>query len=273
MEEFIMKGNIELSNNVSLYVEEHGEGPSLILIPGWAYTMEVFRQNIPVLSKHYHTIAYDPRSHGRSPATATGNDYLQHGEDLCQLIAALNLSEVTLIGWSLGVYDILAYLERFGFDKVKGLVLIDESPTIIQSAPGDWGEGDKDEIEGLIGAVAADFLPFFREYTMSGFVGEAPAELVDRFTEYAATLSTEQAAGLLSDATSHDFRPIAQKAAQQVPVLQILREDWSGAAEKWIMANQPNAEVFVQGGHLMLLEFAEAVNQRLLSFLGKIHQV
>ena len=170
-----MKETIKLSNGASLYVEEHGKGPAVILIPGWTYTMEVFRRNIPALSEHYRTIAYDPRSHGRSPVTAGGNDYLQHGDDLCQLMGALNVREATLIGWSLGVYDVMAYLERFGFAAVKGLVLIDESPRIIQSTPGDWAEGSEDEITGLIGAVTSDYLSFFRDYMAHGFVGEPRA--------------------------------------------------------------------------------------------------
>ena len=123
---------------------------------------------------------------------------------------------------------------------------------------------------GIIATVnGPDYLPFFREYMAAGFDGEAPAELLDRMTETAAALPTERAAALLEDATRQDFSAMSRRAAQVVPVMQILREDWSEAAKRWIAANQPNARIEVLGGHLMFVEYADAFNRAVLSFLKR----
>jgi 3-oxoadipate enol-lactonase len=51
-----------------LYVEEHGEGDPLLLIEGLGQAMWAWREQIPVLARHFRTIAYDTRGTGRSPA-------------------------------------------------------------------------------------------------------------------------------------------------------------------------------------------------------------
>jgi 3-oxoadipate enol-lactonase len=50
-----------------LYVEEHGEGDPLLLIEGLGQSMWAWREQVPVLARHYRTIAFDTRGTGRSP--------------------------------------------------------------------------------------------------------------------------------------------------------------------------------------------------------------
>ena len=143
----------------------------------------------------------------------------------------LDLPRVILLDWSLGVFDVLAYLDRHGLDRVVALVLVDESPKIVKSSAEDWGEGDADEIAALIETVGGSgYLPFFREYMAEGFDGEAPPALLDRMTETAAALPAGRAAALLRDAAQRDFSILSKHAARELPVLQIIREDWAIAA-------------------------------------------
>ena len=261
-------GTLRLSDGTGIWVEQTGEGAPLILIPGWACSTDVFRSNIPAFAERFRVVAYDPRSQGASEQTPEGNGYAQRGEDLAELIEALDLSGVVLLGWSLGVYDVLAYVDRHGFDRVAALVLVDESPKIIKSGPDDWGEGAPEEIAGLIETVNGEgYLPFLREYMAAGFDGEAPAELLDQMTSTASALPPERAAALLEDAAQQDYSAASSRAAAAVPVLQIVREDWAAEAKAWIEANQPQARLEILGGHLMLIEYAEAFNASVLAFL------
>ncbi len=255
-------------NDTELYVEQRGAGPALILIPGWAYTTEVFRHNAEAFGGSHRVISYDPRGHGRSRSTDEGHGYLQHGRDLHALITALELPEVVLAGWSLGVYDALAYLREFGFGKVRAFISIDESPRIIRESESDWGEGSAAEVAGLIEMVSGEgYLPFFRQYMAEGFVEPPPQALLDQFAGYAAALKPEQAAALLRDAATHDFREFSVEVASKLPFLQVLREEWSEPAVNWIRKHQPEAEICVLGNHLMLMEYAGELNRRILDFL------
>ena len=259
---------VRLADGAEIRLEEFGAGAPLVLIPGWACSIDVFRRNIPAFAQRYHVVAYDPRSQGRSDQTAKGNNYAQRGDDLLEVLDALNLDGVILLGWSLGVFDVLSYLDRHGFERARALVLVDESPVIIRTHADDWGEGSAGDIAQLIAGVnSPGYLPFFKEYIAAGFQGNAPEETLDRMAETAAALPAARAAALLEDAAGRDFRPVSIRAAKQVPMMQILREDWAEAAQKWIAANQPAARVKVLGGHMMLFEYPEAFNNAVLSFL------
>ena len=264
---------LSLSDGTRIRIEQAGAGTPLVLVPGWACSTDVFQSNIPAFAEHYQVIAYDPRSQGGSDQSAAGNTYAQRGDDLHELLEILALTRVILLGWSLGVFDVLAYLDRHGLDRVQALVLVDESPKIIKSSPDDWGEGDADEIAALIDTVgSAGYLSFFREYMAEGFDGEAPPALLDRMTKTAAALPAGRAAALLRDAAQRDFSLLSKRAASQLPVQQIVRKDWAIPARRWIEANQPGAHIEVLGRHLMLLEFPEAFNRAVLSFLNANRQ-
>ena len=264
-----LRHRVVLEDGAAVQVHELGSGPPLVLIPGWACSIEVFEQNIPTFARERRVIAYDPRSQGLSDQTDTGNDYVQRGRDLQRILDSTDAQDVALLGWSLGVYDALSYIHQFGLDRVSRLVLADESPKIVKSQESDWGEGTADEIEALLSIVSgSDYLSFFRGYMAEGFQGAAPEALLDRLAENAAKLPALRAAALLEDATRHDFTGVCEQAAKRVPVLHILREEWAGSAKRWIARHQPSARVEVLGGHLMLLEYPEAFNRLVLSFLG-----
>ena len=260
---------VPMADGARLHAESTGLGETLVLVPGWACSAEVFEANVPAWAEHHRVIAYDPRSQGRSGQSANGNTYGQRGHDLNDVLNALEVDSAALLGWSLGVYDVLSYVREYGTSRVRSLVLIDESMRIVKEGDDDWGEGTAEEVAGLIGLVGGDgYLPFFREYMAAGFEGEAPGGLLDRLTATAAALPPERAAALLEDATRHDFRATAIAAARKVPVLQIVRRDWAEAALRWIHGNQPGARAEVLGGHLMLLEYPDELNRLVLEFLG-----
>ena len=251
-----------------LYYQTAGSGDAVVFIPGWAYTTDLFEKNLPVISKEFKVVAYDPRSHGRSQVSEQGNNYLQYGRDLNKLIKSIELENVILLGWSLGVTTAYSYFEQFGMDNVQAFISVDETPTIIKRNDDDWGEGTQEEVQGLIDHVKSGvYLEFFREYMAEGFDGEAPEELLDRFTKHAESLSPEMAASLLEDAARRDYSEIAITVAEKMPVLQILRKDWSENAINWISQNQPSAQTEVLGGHLMVYEYADEFNKIVLEFI------
>ena len=259
---------VRLKDGARIHLQQSGSGEPLILIPGWACSVEVFQRNIPALASRCRVIAYDPRSQGRSEQAASGNDYAQRGRDLHAILDALQIKKASVLGWSLGVYDALSYADQFGLERIRSLLLIDESPTIVKEEASDWGEGPAEDIAALIEIVKGPgYLEFFRGYIEAGFEGEAPQALLDSMHEAAAALPRERAAALLEDAAERDYRPISEKAARELPVLQVLRKEWADDAQRWIRAHQPSAEIEVLGGHMMLVEHAEAFNQRVLSFL------
>jgi pimeloyl-ACP methyl ester carboxylesterase len=121
---------VRLPTGVNVHYVSYGDEANkpLIFIPGWTCTTPMFRFQFPYFSSRYRTMSYDPRSTGRSEKTAEGNSYRQRGDDLDAFIRALDLRSVTLVGWSWGAFDMLAYVRDHGLDRAAGLVVVDEPP-------------------------------------------------------------------------------------------------------------------------------------------------
>ncbi len=262
-----MPNEIVLKSGLRLYFEDVGEGLPIVCIPGWCYSTAVFERNFPELGRQYRAISFDPRSHGRSQVTDEGNDYTQHGRDLREFLEAMQLTDCVLLGWSLGVYAIYSYVEQFGISGIRAVIAVDESPKIIKQHADDWGEGAADEVKAVVDMARADFREFFRGYMAEGFVNHPGDALLDRFTQVATAASSSVAAALLANAAQMDFCQTASKLAVRVPVLNIVRQDWSSQAQQWIAANQPTATTKVLGKHLMFYEFSKEFNACVRDFL------
>ncbi len=253
---------------VRLYYLEVGAGQPVLFIPGWCYGAGIFERNLPVIGRHYRAIAYDPRSHGRSEITKRGNGYGQFGRDLHTLIQELQLHNVTLIGWSLGVTTAYSYFDQFGTDNIAAFVGVDEAPKIISSAEGDWGEGPQAEICSLIEMLTTEgHQQFFTDYLRQCYEGEPDPEWSKRMSTAAARTPASVAALLLADAALRDYSETARQVASNIPMMQIIRKDWAPQASRWIEQNLPGARLEILGGHLMVHEYAGQFNSLLLDFL------
>lgn len=49
-------------------------------------------------------------------------------EDLHELIQGLGLTDVTLLGWSMGAGAVLTYVRLFGCENLKRIILCDMTP-------------------------------------------------------------------------------------------------------------------------------------------------
>jgi pimeloyl-ACP methyl ester carboxylesterase len=119
---------VEVGDGVSLRVIEagkSGDGPVLVFIPGWSTGADVWRHQIDTFAKTHRVIAFDPRSQGESTKTTSGNTPEIRAQDLHGLLERLGVRRPVLIGWSQGVQDIAAYVERYGIKELAGIVLVD----------------------------------------------------------------------------------------------------------------------------------------------------
>ena len=119
---------IKINDRKVNYIElNKGASESLVMVHGMFTNLSVFYFKIaPDLAKRYHVIIYDLRSHGMSEWTDTGYDIKTMSGDLIDLIDALGMDKVHLLGYSFGgliaIYTALHYPER-----IRNLCIL-ESP-------------------------------------------------------------------------------------------------------------------------------------------------
>lgn len=119
---------VEVADGVSLRVIETGKAggePPLVFIPGWSAGADIWHHQIDTFAKTHRVIAFDPRSQGESTKTTSGNTPENRAQDLHALLQRLGVRRLVLIGWSQGVQDIAAYVERYGTKDIAGIVLVD----------------------------------------------------------------------------------------------------------------------------------------------------
>lgn len=93
----------------------------------------------------YKVILYDQRGHGDSDKSKIHMTVKRLGQDLNEIIDALGLDDVTLIGHSMGAATIYSYVGQFGCDKLKRIVASEMSPYMRNAgwsggiAQGKWG--------------------------------------------------------------------------------------------------------------------------------------
>jgi non-heme chloroperoxidase len=116
---------IKTAKNVQLYVKDYGRGKPVILIHGWPLSNEMWEYQIDFLvQNNYRVIAYDRRGFGKSSQPYDGYDYDTLTDDLKEIIAQLQLENVTLVGFSMGGGEVVRYFSRHGGTGVTKAALI-----------------------------------------------------------------------------------------------------------------------------------------------------
>lgn len=127
------------TDNVSLYYEDRGAGDPVVFIHGWTCNRHFFEDQISSLREEYRVVSLDLRGHGDSEKPQQGLTHQRLATDIHELVAYLDLSPVSLVGWSMGVHVIFEYVRQFGTDSLDRLAFIDMSPKLITDEEWDHG--------------------------------------------------------------------------------------------------------------------------------------
>jgi len=106
--------------------EDVTNSPAILFVPGWTMPADIWEYQISYFQRRHRVVAMEPRSYGLSSQTTEGNYPEAHAHDVKAVLDRLHLRPAVLVGWSLGVDDVLAYIDQFGTDGLPALVLVDE---------------------------------------------------------------------------------------------------------------------------------------------------
>src|SRR5437868_3292650 len=114
----------------------------------------------------FAVVAHDRRGHGRSSQASSGNDMNWYADDLAEVIEALDLKDVTLVGHSTGGGEITRYIGRHGTKRVAAAVLIGAVPPILVKSAAN-PEGIAIEVfDGLRNRLAKDRSQFWKDFAI-----------------------------------------------------------------------------------------------------------
>jgi len=270
---------ITTNDRVQIYYEDIGQGHPLLMIPGWGCSHHFFKKNITHLSQSFRVITADMRSHGDSEKCSWGHRISRYAKDVKDLIEALNLEKVTLLGWSMGSSVIWSYLDLFGNEHLAGHISIDQSPRQYYNET--WRLGQP-------GCYDAEALAIFRvrlEYDAPGLIrGLLPACFGDVYQptpEEIESLAKEMekcppivGAEIMADHTHLDWRDLFPQV--KLPVLVCVGRQskifpWQGSAYVGECIPDAKTVFFEDSGHMPFYEEPEKFNQVVKEFILGLH--
>lgn len=110
---------------IKISYEDYGEGKPVVLIHGWPLSKEMWEYQLePLVNAGFRVIKYDRRGFGKSDKPWDGYDYNSMTADLKNLLDALDLQDVTLVGFSMGAGEVARYFGNYGNERVSKAVII-----------------------------------------------------------------------------------------------------------------------------------------------------
>jgi non-heme chloroperoxidase len=271
----------ENSTAIELYYEDHGSGQTVVLIHGYPLDGHSWeRQTKALLAAGYRVIAYDRRGFGQSSQPSEGYDYDTFAADLDAVLTTLDLTDVALVGFSMGTGEVARYVSRYGSERVsKVAFLASLEPFLLLTDENTTGV-PKSVFDGIEDSAKADryawFTGFYENfYNLADTLGSRISKEALQNSWNVATQSASVAAYAVVPTWYTDFRDdVAAVRASGLPSLilhgtadNILPIDSTGRPFHQLF---PEAEyVEVEGApHGLLWTHAEEVNAALLEFLS-----
>ena len=270
----------ENSAAIRVYYEDHGSGPPVVLVHGYALNGHSWeKQETALLAAGYRVITYDRRGFGASSRPAAGYDFGTLAADLHILLSRLDLREVVLAGFAMGTGEVIRYLAVHGSARIRAAALIAPLPPFLLKAH-DSPEGiDRSVFDDIVARIAADrpaamkdFMD--RAYNVDLLGGSRVSDQAWQNSFYIALSASAQAALACVTTCQEDFR--GDLATISIPVL-IIHGDQDRilpyeATSRRLPALLQNARttIIASGPHAIIWTHADEVNRALLDFIGQL---
>ena len=267
-------------DGVEIYYKDWGpkDGQVVMFSHGWPLSSDSWESQMQFLAdKGYRVIAHDRRGHGRSSQPWQGNDMDHYADDLAAVIKALDVKDVTLVGFSTGGGEVARYIGRHGTKRVKKAALISAVPPLMMKTADNPQGIAPDVFDGLRKASLENRSQLYLDIASGPFFGynrpgaKPSAGLIQSFWRQGMLAGAKNTYDSIAAFSATDFR--ADLAKFNVPTLvvhgdddQIVPLDISGKASAALLKN---AKLLIYKGapHGLADTHKDRLNQDLLNFL------
>ncbi len=270
----------ENSAAIRIYYEDHGSGPAVVLVHGYALNGRSWeKQEAALLAADHRVIAYDRRGCGASSRPSIGYDFDTLAADLHVLLSTLDLREVVLAGFGMGTGEVARYLAIQGPGRVAAAVLVAPVLPFLLKTHDNPDGIDRRVFDGLTARIAADrpaamkdFMD--RSYNVDLLGGSRVSDQAWHNSFHVAiSASAHSVLGSVS-ACLEDFQGDVAKISVPVLVIhgdqdRVLPYEATGRRLPALL-NNARSTVIAGGPHAITWTHADEVNRALLDFMGHL---
>jgi len=172
---------VTMRDGTQIYVKDWGTGQTIVFSHGWPLNADAWEQQMVFLASNgYRCVAHDRRGHGRSTQPWTGNDMDTYADDLAQVIEAMDLRDVVLIGHSTGGGEITRYMGRHGTSRVARAILVDAIPPLMLKTEANPGGTPIEAFDAIRNGVITDRSQYFKDLAVPFYGFNRPGAKVSQ---------------------------------------------------------------------------------------------
>jgi non-heme chloroperoxidase len=267
-------------DGVELYYKDWGpkNGQVVMFSHGWPLNSDSWEAQMQFLAdKGYRVVAHDRRGHGRSSQPWEGNDMDHYADDLADVIEALQLKDVTLVGFSTGGGEVARYIGRHGTKLVKKAALVSSVPPMMLKTPSNPKGLPMSVFDGLRQASEEDRSQLYLNIAYGPFFGfnrpgATPSQgMIQSFWRQGMVAGSKNTYDSIAAFSATNFREDLAKF--DIPTLvihgdddQIVPIDAAGKASAALIKNA-KLIIYKDAPHGLTDTNKEQLNQDLLDFL------
>lgn len=266
---------IEASDGTALFYRDWGAGRPVPFLSGWGLCSDAWAyQMAPLSESGLRCIACDRRGHGQSGDAGGGYDFDTLADDVAAVIQALDLRQVTLVGYSMGGGEVVRYLSRHGTGRVARIVFVGSTtPCMRQAADNPSGRPAAAFESFRRDCLLRDYPRWLDENARPFVMPDTPQAMIDWVTALMLRPSMQALVACNRALEQADFR--GEMAAIRLPALVVHGDrDVSAPLE---LCGRPTArlipdarlEVYEGAPHGLPLTHIERLNRDLLEFVGR----
>lgn len=263
----MVEGFVESQGTKIHYLAKKCNDPraTLLFVPGIMMPASIWEKQLDYFfSKNYTVVAIEPRSQGDSGQSSEGHYAFSMAKDIQAVVDALDLHPLVVIGWSIGVPQVVNYAAHFASKNLLGIVLVDgivgtdPSLPFYQSMINQWSQFQMDRI------------PTTRRFIKSIFKQPQTEEYLEKLGKTAMKTPTNTVMTLINNYILQDFRPLLPSI--HVPTLIATVEGPRLGYMENMDTRLPNSrlEIFKQAGHALFVDQPEAFNRSLEIFIENL---
>lgn len=257
-------------DGTELFYRDWGAGRPVVFTHSMLMSSDMWQHQMLHLAEHgYRAVAYDRRGHGRSDDPGSGYEFDTLADDLAAVLDTLDLSDITLIGHSMGGGEVVRYLSRHGGQRVARIALVASTVPKLDVEPA--------AAAALLDRLRNGYGQWVAENAASSFGDglpgcEIPQEEKRRTVQHWMAVSLQAAVECMAASVAADFRGEVNRI--KVPALVVHGDNDAFAPLE--TCGRRSAElipdstllIYRNASHMLQLSHRQQLNADLLAFVG-----
>ena len=174
-------GTVVTKDGTQIFYKDWGSGQPVVFSHGWPLNADAWDDQAKFVADNgYRAVAHDRRGGGRSGQPWNGNELDTYADDLADVIEALDLHDIVLVGHSTGGGEVTRYMGRHGTGRVAKAVLLGAIPPLMLKTEANPEGLPIEAFDEIRAGVAGDRSQYYKDLSAAFYGANRPGSTVSQ---------------------------------------------------------------------------------------------